>query len=314
MAIGVGDVHVDAALTNLSVNYNPAAMGFVAEQVAPVISVIKESDKYYLWNRPAAFRVPTDLRSDGGEANETDTSLTTTTYQAEEYALKTKVTDRQRDNADNVLNLRANKMRYVQNLELISQEKRVATLLTTTANYFSSSHYATLSGTDQWDNASFTGSIEQKFDAAKEVVRKSFGIEPNFAVVPAAVAKVVKRDAAVRELIKYTQNDLLVNGDLPPTMWNLRIFIPTGINVTTEPGVATDTYADIWGKDVVIGYAPSGGALDTPALAYIVRARNFEVKSWRDEPISSEWIEVSVIEDEIMPATMAGFVYKAVIS
>lgn len=313
MAIGVGDVHVDAALTNLSVNYDPLSMGYVAEQVARVINVVKESDKYYLWDRPSAFRVPTDLRADGGESNETDTALTTTTYQCEEYALKTKVTDRQVANADNVLNLRANKMRYVQNLELIAQEKRVATLLTTTAN-FASGHYSTLSGTDQWDNASFTGSIEAKLDDAKEVVRKAIGMEPNVLVVPAAVAKVMKRDAAIRELIKYTQNNLLVNGDLPPTMFNMRVLIPTAINVTSIKGASSDTYADIWGKDVVLAYVPSGGALDTPALSYILRSRNFQVKSWRDEPIASEWIEVGVVQDEIMPANMAGYVYKAVIA
>ena len=39
------EVHIDAALTNLSVGYqNPA---FIADRLAPVVPVRKQSDKYF---------------------------------------------------------------------------------------------------------------------------------------------------------------------------------------------------------------------------------------------------------------------------
>ena len=307
------DVHVDTALTNLSVQYKPELSGLIAEQAVRVLNVAKESDKYFIWDRPTAFRVPTDLRADGAEANEVDHALTTASYACDEYALKTHVTDRQKDNADSILKLRENKMRHVQNLELIAQEQRVATLLTTQGNY-ASGNYTTLSGVGQWNNASFSGSIEETIDTYKEAIRQKIGMYPNTVIIPAAVAQVVKRDASIRELIKYTQSDLLVNGDLPPTMWNMKVLIPKGISTTSMIGASSVVMGDIWGKDVILTYVPPEGSIDTPAHAYILRAKNFMVRSWREESRNTEWIEVSVIQDEVVTSNISGALIQDVIA
>lgn len=44
-----GNVHIDAALTNLAIQYRNLA--FVAEYVLPPLPVMKESDKYYVFSR-----------------------------------------------------------------------------------------------------------------------------------------------------------------------------------------------------------------------------------------------------------------------
>lgn len=55
---GPKSVHIDAALTNISVSYAP--QGFIADIIAPVVPVEKESDKYYVWNRDDTFRTYDD--------------------------------------------------------------------------------------------------------------------------------------------------------------------------------------------------------------------------------------------------------------
>jgi len=310
--ITVRDVHVDQPLTNLSIGYHPG--GFIAEQVATPLKVNKESDKYYIWDRPSAFRVDSSgtmsLRPDKSEAKEVDFGLSTSTYTAEEYALKVLISDREKDNADSVLRLRESKVQRLQDLLLLEQEIRVSSLLTTAANW-NASHTSTPDV--KWD-ADSSVVIEKNIDDAKEVVRKAIGVEPNTIVIPAAVAKVVKRDSSIRELIKYTQNNLLVNGDLPPTIFNLRVIIPGATYTSSLEGASSITYSDVWSDNVLLLYIPSGVTLDSPHSSKIFRARNWEVRSWRVEEKRSEAIEVSVIQDEVLTSNISGYLYTEVLT
>jgi hypothetical protein len=310
--VNVKTVHVDAALTNLAIAYTQKS-GFVADQAMKILRVNKESDKYYKWDRGNTFRIPETLRADGAKSNKVVFDLSTSSYQTEEYALNADVTDRQVANADSILKLRASKMRFVQDLLMADREKRVATLLTTAGNYDSAVR-TTLSGAKQWNDSSFVGSIEKDLDTGKEAVRSLIGVEPNVIIIPAAVAKVMKRDAMIRELIKYTQSDLLVNGDLPPSIFNMRVLIPTPVEITSRRGASSTTTSDIWGKNVVMTYVPSEGSIDTPAHGYTFRSRDFLVKSWREEAESKEVIEVSVMDDEVITSNVSGYLLASCIS
>lgn len=95
----VSEVHVDAALTNLSVGYrNPA---FISDLLAPVVGVRKQFDRYYVYDSEReAFRSTNDRRAPGAEANEVDFSLSTDSYSCEDHALTSVIPDEERENAD----------------------------------------------------------------------------------------------------------------------------------------------------------------------------------------------------------------------
>ena len=310
--ITIKDVHVDQPLSNLSIGYHPA--GMVAERVASPMKVNKESDKYYVWNRDTAFRVDANgimsLRPDKSEAKTVDFGISTSTYTAEEYALKILVSDREKDNADSVLKLRESKLRRLQDLLLLEQEIRVATLLTTSGNW-DTDHTADPSV--KWDAASAVV-IEKNIDDAKEVVRKAIGVEPNTIVIPSAVAKVVKRDGTLRDLIRYTHSDLLVNGDLPPRLFNMDVIIPGSTYTSSIEGASSITYSDVWGEHVLLLYVPKEATMDSPTAVKTFRARDWEVRSWREEKLRSEAIEVSVIQDEVLTSDISGYLLSNVLT
>jgi methylmalonyl-CoA mutase cobalamin-binding subunit len=312
MSLSPANVHVNAALTNLAIGYNPMTAGFIAEQAVSVIPVQKEADTYYIWNRGDAFRIPSTLRADGAESNQVEFGLSTSTYSALEYALSIKLTDRQKANADSVLRLQQSSQTRLQNLLLADMEKRVATLLTTQGNY-ASTNRVQKSGTTQWSSGSYSEVIETVIDTGKEAVRAAIGLDPNIIIIPSAVAKVMKRNATIRELIKYTHADLLVDGDLPPMLWGMKVLIPKGINATSVEG-ATVTMADLWGKHVVMTYKPTDGSIDTPAHSYIFRKGNWQTKTWREEKKASDFIETSVIQDEVITSNISGYLIEDVIS
>lgn len=302
----INDTYVSVPLTNFSIGYHPK--GLVARQVLDVVPVVKESGEYFIWNRHDAARLPNTLRADGAESNTINFDLDSSgTYRAHEYALKVKITDRQRANADSVLKLEQAKTMRAKDLVELGLESRVATLLTTAGNY-ATSNKVTLSGVDQWDNASFSGSIEERLDTAKEAIRtQSLGMDPDTIIIPSAVAKVMKRDANIRELIKYTHTDLLVDGDLPPMLWGMKVVIPKAVNTTTRKGAATQTIADIWGKYVVLTIANGGGTIDAPTFGKIFQANTAVVKTWREEKLAADFYEYSMTTDEVITSNVAGY-------
>ena len=91
----VSQVHIDVALTNVSVEYRNAA--FVAEQIAPPVSVKKQSGKYFVYDpEREAFRQTDDKRAPGAEANEVGFALSTDSYYAEDHALEAAIPDEER--------------------------------------------------------------------------------------------------------------------------------------------------------------------------------------------------------------------------
>ena len=70
-------VHVDQALTNVSIAYQNAQ--FVADDVFPTIPVAKQSNKYFIYSKDR-FRIVDDARRPGTRANEINWTLSTDTY------------------------------------------------------------------------------------------------------------------------------------------------------------------------------------------------------------------------------------------
>ena len=301
------DVHVDAALTNLAIGYHPSM--FVAEEAIAVVPVKKESDKYYVWDKQSAFQDYEALRADGARSNLVDFGLSTATYSANEYALSTKVTDRQKDNADSVLRLRESKMRRVQDLLILAQERRVSTLLTTGANY-ATGHTSTPS--TKWDASGNT--IRADVDSARNTVRQAIGRLPNKIIIPFEPAQVIARDSNVLELIKYTDPTLLVGGTLPPVLWGMKVLIPGSTYTSSLEGASTVTYTDVWSDNVVLIWDAGEATIDSPHFAKIFRSKDWNVSTWREDAEKAEYIEPSQIQDEVITSNSSGYLYTDVLT
>jgi len=312
-----GEIHVNKPLTDLSLKYSNGSL--IADEVFPGFKVNKESDKYYLFGRQDQ-RIYEALRANGAPASEILSWAidSTPSYSCEEYALKDIVTQRDRDNADDAITPDISTMEGLTQAILMAKEKRAVDLAMAAASFATSGNTDTLSGTQQWNNASFdsdstTDAIEVRMDNGKEEIRKSTGVEPNYVVIPAAVAKVIKRDASVREQIKYTHQDLLVNGDLPPVLWNMKVLIPGAIYDSVNMG-QTFSGTDMWGKNVLQFYKAPNIGLKTMTFGLAFEARMRQVKKWYDDIRDGDYVEVSEIRDEKIISEYCGYLTMAVIA
>ena len=319
----VRSAHVNVPLTQFSVGYHP--LGMIAEQVFPVVPVSNESDYYYFWDKGQAFRVERSdgkgsLRADGTRPKLVNFGATLKTYTAEEFAMETRITDRERANADNALALEQSKVRRVQDLLYIDYEIRVASVLTTAATY-PAANVTTLSGTSQWNNASFssqTGNqhsvIKANIEAGKEAIRKATGgLLPNTIVIPRAVAAVMYNDVGLADIVKYTAPNLMVDDLLPQTLWGMRVLIPT-VPFTTSAEGETPAMSDVWGKNVILMYREPNPGLDALTLGLTLRQRPWQVKQYRDEQIDATFYRPGFVQAEQLVAPDCGYLLQNVIA
>lgn len=306
------NLHIDQALTNISVGYRPT--GFIADIVAPVIKVQKESDKFYVWNREDAFRSYDDILAPGAEARAIDFTLSNDSYFAEEYGLKTRIVWRDLDNADSVLKLEMNKTRKLKDTLLVGREKRVATLFTTLAT-FAAGLSTTYSGVSQWNNGSYVGDPILEIDNAKEAVRLACGFYPNVIIIGAAVVPVLTNNAKYREHYKYTAADVAGNG-LPPVLRGMKVLVPGAINTTSNEGAASPTTADLWGKNLILAYVNLNNEpmTDDFSLAYTFRSQDYQTRKYNVDAQRSQYIETTNLEAVKIVSNVAGYLIKAVIN
>ena len=284
------EVHVDTALTNLSLQFqNP---GLIAEMVAPVVNVKKESDVYWKFGNEERREIEDgegDRRACGAEARVFDWKPTgTDPYLAIERALKGFVCDRTIANADAPVRPRqrtTNKLAYALRLQY---EIRVATIAQDTGT-------TTFTAVPtKWDDP--TADIETDVLAAKEVIRGKIGVDPNTIILPRAVANHVIEFLKGAAEISIRERSSLFR--VPDEWLGLRVLVAEAVKNTAAEGAA-DALTDVWDSKPVLAWInPGTPGLEDMSYMWTIRARQFEVRTWRDEPKRGAWIENSWIQDE----------------
>src|SRR3989344_162201 len=139
-----GDLHIDAALTAMSLRYSNK--NYVAEKLLPRVQVQKESDKYFVYGKDN-LRVPNTTRANGALAQQVSQSLSQDSYSITEHSLRELVTDRDLENADEALAPLEDAMRNTLDRIWLGLEKDVATRLRDVAVL---TQTVTLIGAQQW--------------------------------------------------------------------------------------------------------------------------------------------------------------------
>jgi len=132
------DSHVDRAMTQISIGYSNSE--YIAPMVFPVLSVEKQSDVYFIFDKGAWFRRRAEPRAVGTRANRGGYTLSTASYLALPYAFAAVVPDQVRDNADDPLQPDIEAAEFATDALLIDLEIRVADLVSTCGNWLNASN------------------------------------------------------------------------------------------------------------------------------------------------------------------------------
>lgn len=310
------DVHVDALMTAFAINYGN--LGFSADEFMPYVPVKKQSDKFAVFNSDRRQeRVPNTLRAPRTAAKVVDWSVDLTkTYACLERALAAGVDDQERDNSDDVIlpDQRATLAALVG--LLLDREDRVATLLTTAANY-AAGHNTTLAGVNQWSDPA-NSNPKSDVDAARDKIATDAGVLPNVMGIPWGVVQKLKLHNKITDAFKYTQGGVITTDMLANYFEVERIVITGAVKNTAAEGQAA-ALSRIWGKDVFLLYV----SRDTSPLRGMTFGKSFRwsqalgdriTRTFRDDKARTDWFEVDEAVDEKITASEAGYVIKAAIA
>lgn len=264
----VSDLHVSAALTDLSVMYSNADMASVHDRVFPIVQVAKEGDKYFVWDRQDFLRTDARPRAPGAEVAVGGPRLSTDTYFAQRQAIGRDISDPERANADPaVANLDADATRWINEQIRLRNEKDWVADYFTTAIWDGASSSTDMTG--QANPASTTSNFRQWNDAAStpiedlrgemSAVMKKTAKKPNTLVLGTEVMTVLADHPDLLDRIKYTERGV-VTEDLLASLLGLDRVLTAEMTEDTAAEGATASYSFVAGKKALLVYsAPAPG-------------------------------------------------------
>lgn len=263
-------VHIDTALTNISVAYMQSASSFVAHQVFPVVGVQKQSDRYFKYQRDDWFRDEAEERGPATESAGGDYEIDNTpNYFCRKFAYHKDVTEEDRTNTDTPLDADADATEFVTQKLLLKKEISWAN------TYFKTGVWATdvtgVAGVPaglqvkQWNDPASTPI--QDIAAYSTSMAGTTGIRPNILVLGAEVYTALKNHNDILDRIRYTQKGI-VTTDLLAQLFDVdQVLVAWAVKNSAAKG-ATENNSFILGKGALLAYRAPRPALKTASAGY----------------------------------------------
>jgi hypothetical protein len=311
------DVHVDALLTNLSLGYNNPS--YIADQIAPLVPVMKRSDLIPAYDQSHWFRNLAALRAPGTPSQRGGFTLSNTSYVCNRYSWGFDLIDEVRDNTDSPYNLDRDATFYVTDKLQMNREANFATRYFTTGVWTGDKTGAASGGDFVWFSDYAGSNPIQTITTYIDEVEARIGREPNKLVLGKQVWMQIMNHPRVLERTVYGGTNsvpALINVNAFAAMVGLPssgILIGRAIHTTSPEGTAEASvvYSRLWGKNALLLYVPETPSLFTPAAMYtfvwnrVPNALQY-VKRMRDEEREIDIIEGNTYYDQRITVPRAG--------
>lgn len=264
-------VHIDAALTNISVAYIQSADVFIADKVFPIVPVQKQSDRYFVYKKEDWFRDEAKERAGAVESAGGGYDIDNTpTYFCTKYSYHKDITEEDRVNADTPLNPDQDATEFVTHKLLLKREILWAKKFFTPGVWGKEYQGVTSNPTSgqvlKWSDAN-SNPIED-ITTAQLDIQELTGYKPNVLVLGARVYGALKNHPLILDRIKYTQRGV-VTPDLLAALFDVdRVLIASAVINEAAKGAPGD-FKFIFGNNALLAYAAPSPGLKKPSAGYI---------------------------------------------
>lgn len=270
------DLHVSAALTDLSVAYSNEMTSSVHDRVFPVIPVRKQADKYFVYDKQDWLRTDAKRRAPGAEIAISGWRMSTDNYFCERYGLGTNIDDPTRANADPaVSDLDGDAVRFLtEDLRLRREKDWVSEFFTTgvwtgassTSDMTGSAAPAsTATGFVQWNDAASTP-IED-IRGEQTAVAKRIGRRPNTLVLGSEVYTALVDHPDILDRIKYTTAGIVTPQLIAQLLDLANVYISTMVEDTAGE-LQAESMDYVAGKNALLCYVPPAPGLRQLSAGY----------------------------------------------
>jgi len=316
------DLHIDQHLSNVAINYEPK--GMIADVIAPIVKVPKQSDNYIIWDHADAFRVEDDKRAPGTEANKIERSVSSETYFADNYALKMPLNLEDRENMDPVFvgEMREGRTKFIKSKLMLSWEQRAAQLCTSGSNVGS---YATVDS-DWIEHANGNSDPLGDCWTALNNVADSMGYRPNRCIMGDTAWRNFRRHADVIDIIHGNTGAAGSKGvryasrEQFKAIFEIEEFLIGAAYYNSADEGQSASLSLLWDDYVLWYYAPASPSIEEPSFMYSFRWNKPGLPNMIaerhpfDPKTKSEEIELGYYQDEKITAKNLGFLMTHVTS
>ena len=256
------DVHVDAALSNISVAYKNES--YIADQIFPVVPVDKQSDYYFVFTKDFWFRNSVEPRGPGSRYAEGGLELSKTQYQCVNKGLSFPLPWETIQNQDAAVDLESDGAEWLADQFALDREIALAQKIFDATAWTS---YTTLSSTQQWNDWANSDPITN-IDTGIQTVKKLIGRKPNTIVMGAEVWDKLKWHPDLLDIYKHTEKAILTVDMVAKVFDGIeRVVVGESIyNSSAEGAAFAGSY--IWPKNVLVAYIAPTPSLRTPSAGY----------------------------------------------
>ena len=312
MAARFSTQNLNNVLTNFAYENMRSGGPSIGEIIFPVVDVAYTDFKYRIFSGKEAVTDDFDAeRAPGDKSNEVERTYTSSTGTCVQYGLRELVTDEEKDNADSELKCEQDAALVVMGKLRTKMEQAAITLAMNESTFTN-----TAAAAAKWDAS--TTYIESDIRLAKESVMKKAGVSATHIVIPPVIAAKMAATTELRDLVKYTDPTLLVDGSLPPKLFGLNVVIPTRVQNEANPGVSTASYDFICDDfDAFVCYVENRPSMRAMSAGYTFRrklAGQSEIAMFKyyDNDRHGTWIE-GLVEQVVKEICIgAGYVITAV--
>jgi hypothetical protein len=267
------DLHVDQHLTNVAINYRP--QNLIADMIAPIVPVDKQSNSYPIFSRHEAFAIESTERAPGTEAKKITRSVSSAKYDAVNYALARDITIEDAANMDQAYRneLDAGASEYVIGKLGLDWERRVTNLAVTTASV----------GSVFVPNSSWTGAGANAGDAIVQVfqliehVQGTTGQRPNSLWFGWKAWNRFRRNYHARNFISGVNNGGgIVRREQMASLFEVsRIIVSEALyHTVNEAHVNSFPIDNAMADQLIAYYAPLAPSREEPSWFYSFRWQN----------------------------------------
>jgi len=307
------DMHVDEALSNISINWAQEQNKFICNAFSNVSSDF-QSNKFHVWSREDILRSEAKKVGPGGMAPIRGEGLSQDTFFCDVWKVRELLDQQRQANADAALNLRETATKNCTNDVLTRIDADWATELFTPGKWATDITPAVL-----WDNS--TSTPIEDIRAGVRAMASGTGYAPNVLVMGPEVMDAIADHPDFLERIKYTQKGI-VSADLLASIFGLeKVVVAEAVRNTAVEG-ATEATSHILGKNALLAYKPDTASINTPSAWYSfvwtgfginnsgMRIRNYDLPE-RD---NSNVVECEAAYDHHLVARDLGYFFSTVVS
>lgn len=289
-------LHVSQLLSNVSVQYKNN--NYIWDKVFPQVMVSKDTDQYRVYDRN--FRIPETKRAPKAASNVFNFEVSTSSYYLEQHALKDYIGVDEANEYD-FGGLQVDTTENLTDAIYRRIEKSVADLFVK-ANW---SLNVSLAAANAFSQNTTVSDPVPIFDTAATSIINNTGMTPNFGILPRAGFVSCKNHVSVLDRVKYTSSE--VSEKMIAALFGIpEMYVPTAVYDSGAEG-ATSVVSALWGSIAFVGWKPNAPGKKVPSCGYTFMNSAPRVRTWFDDELNSNVVEVEVKYVPKVVASLTGY-------